>query len=52
MLEISSSDGPIWAQLLADERSYDLHTYAIGGATSDNSLVQGFLVSKIYGLGH
>jgi hypothetical protein len=44
MLIASYSNGPVWAQLLAKTQALELHDHAIGGATADNSVVQGYTV--------
>lgn len=40
------SNGPIWARILAEEKNLELHDYAVGGATADNTLITGILVSQ------
>lgn len=41
------SNGPVWAQLIAKENRLDLHDFAVGGATADNTVVQGYTVRKL-----
>lgn len=36
------SNGPVWPQLIAKENHLNLHDFAVGGATSDNDVVQGY----------
>jgi len=36
------SNGPVWVEYIAEKFGLGLHNYAFGGATSDNTLVQGY----------
>ncbi|TDZ28444.1 Thermolabile hemolysin [Colletotrichum spinosum] len=40
------SNGIVWAEYVADNLSIPLYDYAVGGATTSNSLVQGFTGPK------
>ncbi|GJJ10949.1 hypothetical protein Clacol_005178 [Clathrus columnatus] len=40
------TNGPLWANFLADMLNLDLEDYAVGGATSNNSVVQGLSGAK------
>ena len=40
------SNGPVWAQLITKENKMDLHDFAVGGATANNNIVQGYTVSN------
>ncbi|KIM90034.1 carbohydrate esterase family 16 protein [Piloderma croceum F 1598] len=40
------SNGPVWVEDLAGILGVKLHDYAVGGATSDNKLVQGYTGSN------
>ena len=38
----AGSNGPKWNEIVAEELGLELLNYAVGGATADNSIVQGY----------
>lgn len=43
----SRSNGPGWVELLAKKEKLEVHNYAQGGATIDNDVITGFVVSPV-----
>lgn len=38
-------NGPVWSRLFAERHNFELRSFAVGGATTDNDFIQGTLVS-------
>ena len=46
LVHAAYSNGPGWAEMLATQKKLEVHNYAQGGATIDNDVVPGLIVSS------